>query len=83
MSEIKTVIFVAAFLLAATGFCTFFYQVKPKMGHHGEIKSESPCVKEYKKFCMNGDKRFYLADENIAACNCTSMYGGKRCEKYM
>ena len=47
MCEIKTVIIVAALLLEATGFC--IYQVKPKVGHHSEIKSESPCEKEYKK----------------------------------
>ena len=48
MCEIKNVIFVAALLLAAIGFC--IYQVKSdmKVGHHSEIKSESPCEKEYK-----------------------------------
>ena len=24
------------------------------MGHHSEIKTESPCEKEYKKYCLNG-----------------------------
>ena len=32
---------------------------------------------------MNGGECFYLVDEDIAACNCTWMYGGKRCEKYL
>ena len=86
MCEIKTVIIVAALLLAVTGFC--IYQVKPeksekKVGHYSEIKNESPCEKEYKKYCMNGGECFYLVDEDIAACNCTWMYGGKRCEKYL
>ena len=81
MSEIKTVIVVAALLLAATGFC--INQVKPKVGHHSEIKSGSPCEKEYKKHCMNGGEFFYLVDEHFVACNCTWMYGGNRCEKYM
>ena len=40
MCEVETVIIVAALLLAATGFC--IYQVKPKVGHHSEIKSEGP-----------------------------------------
>ena len=80
MCEIKTVIIVAALLLAVTGFC--IYQTKPKVEHHSEIKSESPCEKEYKKYCMNGGECFYLVDEDIAACNCTWMYEGKRCEKY-
>ena len=72
---------VAALLLAATGFC--IYQVKPKVGQHSEIKSEGPCEKEYKKYCMNGGQCFCLVDEDFLACNCTWMYGGKRCEKYM
>ena len=79
MCEIKTVIIVAALLLAATSFC--IYQVKPKVEHHSEIKSESPCKKEYKKYCFNGGKCFCVVDEDIVACNCTWMYGGKRCEK--
>ena len=81
MCENKTVIIVAALLLAATGFCV--YQIKPKVEHNSEIKSEGPCKKEYKKYCMNGGECFYLVDEDIEAYNCTWMYGGKRCEKYM
>ena len=81
MCEIKTVIIVAALLLAATGFC--IYQVKPKVGHHNEIKSEGPCEIEYKKYCLNGRECFYSVDEDNVACNSTWMYGGKRCEKYM
>ena len=81
MCEIKNVINVAALLLVATGLC--IYQVNPKVGHHSEIKSEGPCEKEYKKYCLNGGEYFYLVDEDIVARNCTCMYGGKRCEKYM
>ena len=81
MCEIKTVLIVAALLLAATGFG--IYQVNPKLGHLSEIKSESPCEKGYKKYCMNRGECHYLVDENTVACNCTWLYGGKRCEKYM
>ena len=85
MCEMKTVLIVAVLLLAVTGFC--IYQEKTensekKVEHHSEIKSEGPCEKEYKEYCMNGGECFYLVDEDIAACNCTWMYGGKRCEKY-
>ena len=80
MCENKTVLIVAALLLAATGF--WRYQVNPKVGHHSEIKSESPCEKEYKKYCMNGVECYYLDDEYIVGCNCTWLYGEKRCEKY-
>ena len=81
MCEIKTVLIVAVLLLAAAGFYT--YQVNPKVGQHSEIKSESPCEKEYKKYCMIGGEWYYLVDEDFVACNCTWLYGGKRCEKYM
>ena len=80
MCEIKTVSIVAALLLAATGFC--IYQANPKVGHYNEIKSESSCEKEYKRYCMNGGECYYLVDEDIVACNCTWLYGGQRCEKY-
>ena len=83
MCEVKTVITVAAFLLAATGFCTYQVKSEKKVGHHSGIKSDSPCEEEYKKYCLNGTECFYLVDEDIAACNCTWLYGGKRCEKYM
>ena len=81
MCENKTVLNVAALLLVATGFC--IYQVKPKVAHHSEIRSEIPCEKEYKKYCLNGVECYYLDDEDIVGCNCTWLYGGKGCEKYM
>ena len=81
MCEIKTVLIVAALPLAATGFC--IYQVNPKVEHHSEIKSESPCEKVYRKYCFNSGDCSYLVDEDIVACNCTWLYGGELCEKYM
>ena len=83
MCEIKTVLIVAVSLLAATGLCIHQVKSEMKVEQHSEIKSESSCEKEYKKYCMNGGECFYLVDEDIAACNCTWMYGGKRCEKYL
>ena len=81
MCEIKTVSIVAVLLLAAAGFYT--YQVNPKVEQDSEIISESPCEKEYKKYCKNGGECYYLADQDIVGCNCTWLYGGERCEKYM
>ena len=52
MCEIKTVLIVAALLLAATGFCIYQVNSGKKVGHQSEIKSESPCGKEYKKYCL-------------------------------
>ena len=54
MSEIKTVLIVAASLLAATGFCIYQVNSGKKAGHYCEIKSKTPCEKEYKKSCLNG-----------------------------
>ena len=53
MCEIKTVVTVAALLIAATGFCIYQVNSEIEMGHHSEIKSESPCEEDYKKYCLN------------------------------
>ena len=52
MCEIKTVLIAAALLLAATGFGIYQVNSDKKVGHHSEIKIESPCEKEYKKYCL-------------------------------
>ena len=83
MCEIKTVLTVAALLLAATGFCIYQVNSEKKLGHHCEIKSESPYEKDYKKYCLNGGECYYLVDEYNVRCNCTRLNGGKRCENYM
>ena len=83
MCEIKTVIIIAALLLAATGFCIYQLNSEKKVRHHSEIKSESPCENQYKKYFLNVGECYYLVDENIVACKCTWFYGGKRYEKYM
>ena len=62
MCDIKTVLNVAALLLAATGFCIYQVNSGKKVALHREIKSENPCEKEYKKFCLNGSKCYYLVD---------------------
>ena len=83
MCETKTVSIVAALLLAATGLCIYQVKSEKKKGQHREIKSESPCEKGYRKYCMNGGECYYLDGEDIVGCNCTWLYGGKRCEKCM
>ena len=83
MCETKTVLIVAALPLVATGFCVYQIKSEMKVGQHSEIKCASPCGKEYKKYCLNGGECYYLDDEDVVACTCTWLYGGKRCEKYM
>ena len=48
MCENKTVLIVAALLLAATGFGVYQANSEKKVGQYSEIKSESLCGKEYK-----------------------------------
>ena len=74
---------ISVILLVAASFCIYQPHTENKVGHHSKIRSESPCEKEYKKYCMNGGECYYLVEEDIVACNCTRSYGGKRCEKYM
>ena len=84
MCETKAVVVsISLILLVAADFCIYQPQTENKVGRHREIKNESPCQKEYKKYCMNGGECYYLVDEESVACNCTWLYGGKRCEKYM
>ena len=82
MCETKAVL-VSILLLVAASFCIYQDHTENKVGHHSKIKSESPCEKEYKKYCLNAGECYYLVDEDTVGCNCTWLYGGKRCEKYM
>ena len=83
MCEIKTVLIVAVLLLAATGFCIYQVTSEENVRHHSEIKTESACGKQHKKCCLNGGECYHLVSEDIVCRNCTSLYGGQRCEKYM
>ena len=60
MCEIKTVIIVAALLLAATGFCLYQVNSEKKEGHNSHLKSESPREKGYRSYCLNGGECYYL-----------------------
>ena len=73
----------SVFLLVAATFRIYQAHTKNKVGHHSGIKSQGPCEKEYKNYCLNGVECSYLVDEDILGCNCTWLYGVKRCEKYM
>ena len=83
MCETKAVaLSISLILLVAASFCIYQPHTENKVGQHGEIRSENPCAKE-QKYCMNGGECYYLVVEDSVACNCTWLYGGKRCEKYM
>ena len=77
MCGIKTLLTVAALHLAATGFCINQMNSEKKVGHHSEMKSENPCEKEYKKYCLNGGECYYLVYQDIVDCNCEWLNGGK------
>ena len=71
MFEVKTVIFLAVLILAATGFCIYQVNSETKVGHHSEIKTKSPYGKQHKTCCLNGDECYYLVGKDIVGCNCT------------
>ena len=48
MSDIKTVLIVAALLSAAIVFCIYQVFSEKKMWHNSHLKIESPCEKEYR-----------------------------------
>ena len=77
------VVSISLVLLVAASFCIYQAHTESKVGHHSKIKSLGPCENEYNKYCLNGYDCYYLVDENNVGCNCTWLYGGKRCEKYM
>ena len=84
MCEIKAVVLsIPLILLVAASFCIYQAQTENEVGHQSKIESQGPCENEYKKYCLNGGECYYLVDEDIVGCNCTWLYGGKRCEKYM
>ena len=84
MCDIKNVFTIAALLLAKTVFCIYQLKSEKKVAHNSENKTESPCEKEYKNFCLDGGECYYLVDEDIIGCSCTWLFGGKKiCEKYM
>ena len=84
MCETKAVVVsISLISLVAASFCIYPAQTENKVGHHNKIKSQGPCEKEYKKFCLNAGECDFLVDEDIVGCNCTWLYGGKRCGKYM
>ena len=84
MCETKgVVVSISLILLVAASFCIYQAHTEASVGHHGEIKSQGPCEKEYKKYCLNSDECYYRVDENFVACKCTWFFAGKRCKKYM
>ena len=84
MCEMKTVLVSDCLMLLVTD-SFFMYCVYPEknVGQHREMKIQNLCENEYKKYCLNDGECFYLIVEFTVGCNCTWLYGGKRCEEYM
>ena len=41
------------------------------------------CSPKYRGYCWNGGKCVRLTDPLVVACFCKSLYGSKRCEKFL
>ena len=84
MFETKAVVVsISLSLLVAANFGIYQAHTENKVGQHSKIKSQGPCENEYKRYCLNVGKSYYLVEEDILGCSCTWLYGGKRCEQYM
>ena len=84
MCETKAVVVsISLNSLVAASFCIDQTLTENKVGHHSKIKGQGPCENDSKKYCLNGGECCFLVDDDIVGCNCTWLYGGKRCEKYM
>ena len=84
MCDLETVLVsICLILLSTASFCIHRVFPGKKIGHHSKIGGQAPFGNEYTKYCLNGGECYYLIDEDIAGCNCTWLYGGKRCEKFM
>ena len=84
MCETKAVVVSISLILpVAASFCVYQTPTEKNVGRHSKIKSQGPCRNYYKKFCLNSGECYYPVDEDFVGCNCTWLYGEKRCEKYM
>ena len=70
-------------LLVAVKFCISQAHTEKKLGHISESKSKGPCENGYKKCSLKGGECYYLVEEDILGCICTSLCGRKHGEKYM
>ena len=84
MCETKAIVVsISLISLLTASFCIYQAHTENKVGHQSKVKSQGPGENEYRKCCLNGGECYFLADEDIVGCNCTWLFGGKRCEKYM
>ena len=66
MWETKTTLSpLSVILLVATIFYICQVHTEKKVGHSNEIRSPSPCEKEYKTYCLNGGECYHLVDGDI------------------
>ena len=74
---------ISLILLVAANCCLYQAHTEYQVGHHCKMKSQGPFENEYKEYCLNGGECYCLVEEDFVGCNCTWLYGEKRCEKYM
>ena len=70
MCETKAVVLSKSLiLLVGATFCIYQANTENKVGHNGKIKSQGPCKKEYKIYCLNAGECYYLVDKGNVGCN--------------
>ena len=87
---------VSLFLLAASVLAVVLnHRSKPRMDSSEDaterlrvtsstLKTVSlECSPECRGYCLNGGKCVRLTDPPVVECFCKSLYGGKRCEKFL
>ena len=90
------IVLVGLFLLAAGVLAVVLnHRSKPRMDSSEDVTEKLrvtsstlktvslECSPKYRGYCLNGGKRVRLRDPLVVACFCKSLYGGKRCEKFL
>ena len=67
-SDMKTktvLILLSLILIITSSLCKNQAHAEKKLGHHSEIKGQSACRNEYKRYCLNGGECYHLVEEEL------------------
>ena len=69
---------VIAIALVSVAFC--IYQLSPQQN---VVLKTDPFENEYNRYCMSGGNCTYIWDEEVVACLCPPLDGGRRCDNFL